>query len=155
MKFVLLFLVWTIPKLLIAQTDSMLVELQNGSVKSYAVSTINQLTFGGGTITDVKDLETIGNILSSFTLKQNYPNPFNPTTMIEYEIPHSGDVEIAIFDMQGRRVRELENSSREAGSYRTVWDSRDDIGRNVSSGTYFCRIVHNGSQLVSKLLLLK
>ena len=153
MKKILLFFFWVIPKLLFAQQDTMFVELASGTVKLYPVSLINQITFDK--LTDVKDIEKMENILHSFTLRQNYPNPFNPTTTIEYEIPKSGNVDVAIFDIQGRLIRELEKNVRDAGSYKIVWDSRDNFGRQVSSGIYFYRVQFNGSQLVNKLLLLK
>ncbi|MBW7887776.1 MAG: T9SS type A sorting domain-containing protein [Bacteroidetes bacterium] len=149
-----LFFFWVIPKLLIAQTDTMFVEMANGSTQAYAVTAINQITFSQ-TPTSVKELEQMHNILRSFTLRQNYPNPFNPTTTIEYEIPHAGNVDVSIFDIQGRKVRELEKTAHNAGSYKVVWDSRNDVGRIVASGTYFYRVQFNGSQLVNKLLLLK
>ena len=154
MKQWLLLFLWQIPRLLFAQSDTMFVELANGTTKAYPVTAINQLTFSKE-ITSVDDLEKMNAIFSSFTLKRNYPNPFNPTTTIEYEIPKAGDVEVAIFDIQGRKVRELEKTVRDAGSNRVIWDSRNDAGRSVASGTYFYRVQYNGSQLVNKLLLLK
>ena len=155
MKPWLLLFLWQIPRLLFSQTDTMFVELLTGSIKAYPVSVINQLTFSKEGPSSVEDLEKMSSIFTSFALKQNYPNPFNPTTTIEYEIPKAGDVEVTIFDIQGRKVRELEKSTRNTGSYRVVWDSRNDAGRIVASGTYFYRIQFNGSQLVNKLLLLK
>jgi hypothetical protein len=154
MKQILLFLFFLSPPLIIAQTDTMIVELANGELKMYPVTTINQLTFSKEIIGDV-DLEKMNAIFSSFTLKQNYPNPFNPTTTIEYQIPKSGDVEVAIFDIQGRKIRELEKTVHDAGNFHVIWDSRNDAGRSVASGTYFYRVQFNGSQLVNKLLLLK
>lgn len=150
----LLFFFWVIPKLLLAQSDTMFVELSDGSIKAYSVNAINELTFSKE-ILSVDDLSKMNSILASFTLKQNYPNPFNPTTTIEYAIPQAGEVEVAIFDIQGRKVRELEKTVHNAGSYRIVWDSHDNNGRQVASGTYFYRVQFNGSQLVNKLLLLK
>lgn len=156
MKPWLLLFLWQIPRLLFGQTDTMFVELVSGGTKAYSIVTINQITFQhGDTILSVDDLEKMNSIFSSFTLKQNYPNPFNPTTTIEYEIPKQGNVDVAIFDIQGRKVRELEKSVRDVGSFQVIWDSRNDAGRTVASGTYFYRVQFNGSQLVNKLLLLK
>jgi len=155
MKLWLLLFLWQIPRLLFAQTDTMFVELTTGSIKAYSVDAIHQLTFSKGVIESVEELEKMNSIFTSFALKQNYPNPFNPTTTIEYEIPKAGDVEITIFDVQGRKVRELEKSIHDAGNFHVVWDSRNDVGHTVASGTYFYRVQFNGSQLVNKLLLMK
>lgn len=151
----LLFFFWVIPKLLFAQADTMFVELADGTLQAYAVTEIQELTFKENGPTSVKELEKINDVLRSFTLRQNYPNPFNPTTTIEYEIPRAGDVEVAIFDIQGRKVREWEKTVHDGGRHRVVWDSRDKMGRIVSSGTYFYLVKFNGSQLVNKLVLLK
>lgn len=153
MKRYFLFFFWVIPKLLLAQTDSMIVELANGTLKTYSVDAINQLTFSKEPT--AVEIEKLNAIVRAFALKQNYPNPFNPTTTIEYEIPQAGNVEVAIYDVNGRKVRELEKSMHNAGSYRVVWDSRDNAGRTVASGTYFYRVQYNDSQLVNKLVLLK
>ena len=150
----LLFFFWVIPKMLLSQTDTMFVELADGTVKSYSLTAINELIFSKEVLS-VDELNTMNSIITSFTLKQNYPNPFNPATTIEYEIPKSGEVEVAIFDIQGQKVRELEKNTHDAGSYRIIWDSRNDAGRSVASGTYFYRVQFNGSQLVNKLVLLK
>ncbi len=155
MKPWLLLFLWQIPRLLSAQTDTMFVELASGTIKAYSTDAINQLTFSKEGPTSVEDLEKMSSIFTSFTLKQNYPNPFNPSTTIEYEIPTQGEVEVAIFDIQGKKVREVERTVHNSGSYRVVWDSKDEGGTSVASGTYFYRVQYNGTQLVNKLLLLK
>jgi len=137
-----------------SQTDSMFVEMQNGSIRGYPISLINQITFSG-IPTSVKEQELMQNVLSSFTLYQNYPNPFNPSTTIQYNVPKPGVVEINIFDIQGRLIRSMSKSFQQAGVHSIVWDSRTNSGGAVASGTYFCQVLFNGSSLVKKLLLLK
>jgi len=132
----------------------MFVEMQNGSIRGYPISLINQITFSG-IPTSVKEQELMQNVLSSFTLYQNYPNPFNPSTTIQYNVPKPGVVEINIFDIQGRLIRSMSKSFQQAGVHSIVWDSRTNSGGAVASGTYFCQVLFNGSSLVKKLLLLK
>lgn len=83
------------------------------------------------------------------SLKQNYPNPFNPATFIEFEISATSYVNLAIFDILGRRVKMLVNESRKGGFYYVAWDGTDDSGRSIGSGIYICRLVveHHGVQL--------
>ena len=90
-----------------------------------------------------------------FTLSQNYPNPFNPTTVISYQIPTMSNVQCAIYDLQGRLVETLVNTTQEAGYYSIEWNAA-----NVSSGVYFYRISveTNGQssfQETHKMLLLQ
>lgn len=82
-----------------------------------------------------------------FDLRQNYPNPFNPATVIEYALPKACAVKIQIYNILGQKVRNLVDERQEAG-YKTIhWDGKDDNGKEVSSGIYFCRIVaHTGQR---------
>ncbi|MCX6133710.1 MAG: T9SS type A sorting domain-containing protein [Ignavibacteriales bacterium] len=154
MKPCIVFLFFAVSSICFAQTDSVFVEKADGTIIGYAVSAIREITFSG-LPTSIREQELLQNVLSSFTLHQNYPNPFNPTTTIQYDIPHTGEVTIAIYDIQGRLIRSLANLTEQAGTHSVVWDARNDGGVNVSSGNYFCRVDFNHSFLVQKLLLLK
>jgi flagellar hook assembly protein FlgD len=61
-------------------------------------------------------------------------------------------VEVAIFDVAGRRVRTLIQGTREPGEYRTTWDSRDDNGRSVTTGVYFVRMNTGTTQQVHRVV---
>ena len=154
MKLCIVFLLFAVSSICLAQTDSVFVEKADGNIVRYAISAIREITFTG-VATSVREQELVQNVLSSFALHQNYPNPFNPSTTIQYDIPHSGEVTIAIYDIQGRLVRSLGSLTQQAGTHTVVWDARNDGGVNVSSGNYFCRVDFNHSFLVKKLLLLK
>ncbi len=77
-----------------------------------------------------------------FALSQNYPNPFNSTTVISYQLsgirPHR--TTLKVYDILGQVVRTLVDEKQPGGNYRVLWDGRDDSGRKVSSGVYFCRL---------------
>ncbi len=75
---------------------------------------------------------------SQFDLAQNFPNPFNPTTMIHFQLPSSvsGTVELAIYDLLGRKVRTLISKPAIPGFYQIEWNGRDDEELQVSSGVY-------------------
>jgi hypothetical protein len=72
-----------------------------------------------------------------FALHQNFPNPFNPETTIQFDLPEAGPVEMNVYDMNGRRVRQLLAATLPASSQRIVWNGRDDKGQPVNSGVYF------------------
>ena len=65
------------------------------------------------------------------------------------------DVSIRIYDAAGRLVRSLVSGNRATGRYQASWDGRNDAGRPVGSGAYFCRLESNGTAKVQKLLLLR
>lgn len=138
----------------LAQTDSMFVEKTDGSIHGYPISLIDCIQFCCGPC-DVREQEIVQKVLSSFTLYQNYPNPFNPTTTIRYSLPKAGDVEVNIYDIQGRLIRSLENAYQQVGTHSLVWDSRNSSGSVVATGTYFYQVLFKGSALSKKLILIK
>ena len=83
------------------------------------------------------------------------PNPFNAHTRIAFDLPESGPVRVAIYGMDGRRIRVLVRGALEAGAHEVVWDGRDDRGANVASGTYVCRVQTARESLALKLGLVK
>ena len=108
--------------------------------------------------------ETVSVILSSdleplipaeFALHQNYPNPFNPTTQIRYDLPEDTFVRITIFDIMGRKVRSLINSTQEAGYRYINWDANNDLGQPVSAGMYIYTIQAGAFRKTKKMVLLK
>ncbi|RMH63724.1 MAG: T9SS C-terminal target domain-containing protein, partial [Calditrichaeota bacterium] len=83
-----------------------------------------------------------------FNLKQNYPNPFNPVTTIEFSLTQRENVELSIFDIQGRKVAVLMNGVKTAGVYKITWDAN-----RFASGYYFY-VLKAGNQTISKRMLL-
>lgn len=71
----------------------------------------------------------------AFTLQQNYPNPFNPTTNIQFVLPTSGSVRLQVFDINGKLVQTLAESSLSAGEHTITFDAK-----NLPSGTYLYRL---------------
>ena len=85
-----------------------------------------------------------------------HPNPFNPRTTISYELPQATEVSLAVYDLQGRLVRLLlETTQVSAGQHQQRWDGRDEHGQAVSSGVYFYRFTAGRESWVGKLTMLK
>jgi hypothetical protein len=80
-----------------------------------------------------------------YALDRTAPNPFNRRTTIRFEIPEPTDrVTLDIYDVQGGLVRNLLRAPVWRGSHSLGWDGRDERGRLVSPGVYFCRMEANG-----------
>ncbi|HKV72565.1 MAG TPA: ice-binding family protein, partial [Gemmatimonadales bacterium] len=69
------------------------------------------------------------------------PNPFTRTSAFSFTLGKAGASELAVFSVDGRRVRTLLAGTFGAGSYRTIWDGTDDAHRSVKPGLYFVRLV--------------
>jgi len=95
------------------------------------------------------------NVPNQFILHQNYPNPFNPITSLRYNLPNDGLVNITIYDMMGRIVKTLVNSSQTAGYKSIQWNATDDRNKQVSAGLYFYTIQVGSFNQTRKMVLLK
>lgn len=106
----------------------------------------------GGTdevlITDIQAKDDI--LPKEFLLDQNYPNPFNPVTRIHFEVPEMQKVELSVYDILGRKVKELYNDFTPAGSY-----TLDFRAENLASGLYIYRLTTNNFSISRKMILLK
>lgn len=93
---------------------------------------------------------------TAWRLRGAEPNPFNAGTTIRWEVP-VGDaaIELAIYDARGGRVRTLVSGVLTAGRYSQRWDGRDDRGRALATGVYFCRLATADITRVIKLSLLQ
>jgi hypothetical protein len=74
------------------------------------------------------------------TLAAVFPNPFQGSTAIGFSLREPGPVTLAVFGVDGRRVRTLASGHWEAGIHRLGWDGRDDQGHPASAGVYFVQL---------------
>ncbi|MCK9267068.1 T9SS type A sorting domain-containing protein [bacterium] len=73
---------------------------------------------------------------SNYVLSQNYPNPFNPLTTLQYGLPEASDVNLVIFDITGRKIKEWSIGNQQAGWHEVIWNGTDQSGSLVSTGVY-------------------
>ena len=90
-----------------------------------------------------------------FSISKAYPNPFNPKVNFDLDLKSKGKLNINIFDILGRKIKEIENSEFSAGTYRISWDGSNNLGKTVSSGTYFVFISFNENSSAQKLMFIK
>ncbi len=95
--------------------------------------------------------QTRNEIRISHRIIRSYPNPFNANSRIEYNLPESGRVTIAIFNIGGQEVKRLlTNSLQTSGTHVVNFD-----GSKLPTGIYFCRITTGSRVYTTKLTLLK
>ena len=134
--------------------SNVLVEIidEDDSTNVYFSNTNEQGYF---TISVITGIETnLSQLPQDYIVLSNYPNPFNPSTVIYFELPKADNVEITIYDILGREVRELYNAFHEAGSDQIIWDGSNNWNSHVSAGIYFCRLKTKDQFKVNKMVLL-
>jgi len=87
-------------------------------------------------LANTPDVQSTGHILHPC-----YPNPFNPATTLSYELASPAAVNLVIYDVTGKLVRELVSAEvTAAGRHEVVWNGRNEDGRVVAAGVYFYRL---------------
>ena len=105
--------------------------------------------------TGVEIVDELAGRPESYALLQNYPNPFNPATIIRFEIPEAGRVQLFIYNTMGQVVRRLVDRHMQPGRYQVVWDGTDDRGRILSSGLYFYTLQTGDYSRTLRMLFMK
>ncbi len=91
---------------------------------------------------------------SRLRLQPNAPNPFRDATKMVFEMPRSGDYELVVYDVTGRRVRGFRGSAS-AGQNAVRWDGRDAQGAPVASGVYYYRVETASGAVTSRMVLVR
>jgi hypothetical protein len=77
----------------------------------------------------------------NFQLAAPSPNPSRGAAEIHYLVPSECTVDVALFDLAGRKVRSLVADERsKPGEHSIRWDGRDGSGTPVGSGVYLLQV---------------
>jgi len=102
---------------------------------------------------NIKEEDVI--ISSIFKLYQNYPNPFNSSTALKYNLRESDNVILKVYNLTGKEVITLVDENQIPGSYKAVWNGKDQSGRNVGSGIYVSVFQVDNITISRKVILLR
>lgn len=91
---------------------------------------------------------------SALRLGEPVPNPFNPRASLRLALDMAGQVDVAVYDLAGRRIRTLLDGVLPAGDHTVWWNGRDSGDRACASGIYFCVLRQGGAVAVQRMLLL-
>ena len=85
-----------------------------------------------------------------------YPNPFYYHTFIAFKLLYGGNVQVIIYDINGKKVKSLMNAKVSKGEFTMIWEGNDDKNQIVKQGTYIAVIMLNGKNAGSvKILKMK
>src|SRR5207247_1587608 len=92
-----------------------------------------------GDIVDHGILDGVGDSdPNRFSLSVN-PNP-SRSARVSFALPRGGQVELAVYDLAGRKLSTITSGRLPAGRYTKAWDGRDASGKQVHGGVFFYRL---------------
>ena len=102
-------------------------------------------------VADVSGIDETEIRLTGINLHQNRPNPFSRRTTVAFSLNRAADVDLSVFDIEGRLVARLvDGESLAAGEHR-----REFVAGNLPSGIYYYRLAAGGRVLARPMLILK
>ncbi|MCX8011374.1 MAG: family 10 glycosylhydrolase [Ignavibacteria bacterium] len=105
-------------------------------------------------ITSVDETKISKSLPKDFSLSQNFPNPFNSSTIIPFELPKDGYVELRIYDALGRVVFSFDKKFFKAGQHQFNFNA-NNINSNFPSGVYFYSLHSSEKVITKKMIYLK
>jgi hypothetical protein len=93
-----------------------------------------------------------GSRAPSLIVSDVYPNPFAGTAWIDIQALTRSTVSIEVFDVAGRTVRAMSLADA-VDTRRVEFNGRDDVGRPLPSGVYFCRVRAVGETVTRKMVI--
>src|SRR5262249_44933176 len=82
------------------------------------------------------------------------PNPARATMQFTFYVPHSERVELAIYDVGGRRVKIVTESNVDARRVVRGWDLTDDSGAKARAGIYLARLRSGSAEAITRFVVL-
>lgn len=83
------------------------------------------------------------------------PNPTRGEAEFRFSLPSESDAELALFDLQGRLVRELHRGRTPAQPVVNVWDGTDSRGEKVAPGVYMARLAYPGAVVTQRFAVVR
>jgi hypothetical protein len=82
---------------------------------------------------------TAGHTITEFGLAGVTPNPTSDRALVEYAVPRASEVNVSMYDLQGREVAVLASGPHAPGLYQVTWSGEVDGGR-ARAGVYFLKL---------------
>lgn len=83
------------------------------------------------------------------------PNPARESSTLRFGLSRESDVDMRLYDQQGRQVGVLASGRLPAGQHAATWTGRDGAGRRAAPGVYFVRAKLEGREFTQRVVLVK
>jgi hypothetical protein len=92
---------------------------------------------------------------SSVFMAAPSPNPFRPMAALNFTPACAVQIELAVYDVSGRRIAVLAEGLVGPGEHAVIWYGKDDRGAEVSPGVYVGRLAAGDSVVSRKVVRLR
>lgn len=134
--------------------DSLIVNLKSGQRVAIPLASIQKITFDT-TSSEGMQVQAGSTAPRGLQLLPSYPNPSRTGTNIDFTIPSTGSVSIAIYDDKGNLVRNISLQNCSAGQNQIAWDGLNDNGTPVPSGAYFYEVRFGSETQTKEMVVIK
>ena len=97
--------------------------------------------------------------VARIVLSEARPQPFTSSVGLAFTVPgEEGQfqhVDLAVYDVMGRRVKSLVVAAVSPGEHEVRWDGRTNAGVPVSPGVYFARLVSDTQSDVQRIVMVR
>ena len=118
----------------------------NSDVIFYRVKQINK----DGTVAYSSEVKVGQGNFQPFIVEQNYPNPFNPKTSIAVDLLQDSEVQVTIYNLEGKKISDLFKGNLSKGTHNFSFDAND-----LPSGVYLYRVSTPNFTETKKMILTK
>ena len=80
------------------------------------------------------------------------PNPTDGQTTLHYYADSDQKIQLAVYDLQGKLLRNLVQKSGLKGEHTLQWDGRDKQGNKVAAGVYFSQLIVGDKRVSNKII---
>jgi hypothetical protein len=121
----------------------------------YGVDTGGAWTLDYAIEADATGVEEVETLEAGTSFLSPKPNPAGSTLAIRFTLGSPGRVDLRVFDVSGRLVRDLSPGFVRAGEHSLPWDGKDTSGKEVASGVYLVRMEADGRSYHQKAVVLR
>lgn len=124
-----------------------LIDMRKNSFYSFPINKSKYLKFIYSV--DEKSLRA-----ESDAIGKAYPNPFTNSVTIPFLTSKvDGHVQIVVYDLMGKRIKDLVNNRFDPGYHEITWDGTDSQSSRVSQGVYLYQMISGGSRKVGRVIV--
>jgi hypothetical protein len=135
--------------------------INNTAYQYYRFDFTSNAGSDGFQVAEIELTETISTVKSTqdVTFKEDMvtvsPNPFRDKITIDYNLSEDTHVNMVVYDLSGRVVKQLTNENQVEGYHQIVWDALNSDGNNLRNGIYILKTETNNGSVINKIIHLE